>query len=503
MKLRRMICVLLTLCFALSLTPPATAAELDALELNILDACIYNQETDLSRFAISRTELEETFDRLYGNGCLPWYIIERFNYSYSEQTQLVKTFKPYVLYDGNLDMAAYEEKAAQILADCVFPEMTQWQIALSLHDYLIATTAYDETLEKNTGYDILVNGTAVCLGYAQVYQDLLGRAGITSRIVVSDPMKHAWNLVQIDGNWYHVDLTWDDPTPDVPGYVSHQFFLLTDQEIAMGEKPHYDWETDITCTDTRFSQGFWRNVESQICYESSDTCYLLRTDDWTNYIYRRSESAGKEEQLYQEATKYINIGHGKYTYQHHGLSLRDGRLWFNTQTQLMSMKTDGTDQRVEYTNTGNTYIYCSRVFGNTALLSLMTHDGDRSSQRLSLESPETHSHSFTRTIHAANCTEDGYTHSVCACGLEAWSAPAKAAGHTYYTTAAEESTLFAAGFTTYTCDTCGDTYTESVPKTPLKDFLSDNLFFLSLAAWVLFLGIRALVRGKKQSDSFC
>jgi hypothetical protein len=503
MKLRPVICILLMLCLVLSLAPTAAAAEPDPLALAIQDACIFNRETDLSRYAINRDQLEQTFDALYDSGQLPWYTADRFNYSYSEQTQLVKTFQPYALYDGNLDMAAYEEKAAEILAACVFPGMEQWQIALSLHDYLIANTAYDETLAKNNAYDVLINGAAVCLGYAQVYQDLLGRVGIASRVVVSDPMNHAWNLVQLDGSWYHVDLTWDDPTPDVPGYVSHRFFLLTDEEIASDEKPHYDWVTDITCADTRFSGGFWRGVENQICYESSDICYLLRTDNWTNSIYRRNESAGEEALIYQVADKYINLGYGKYMYQHFGLSLRDGRLWFSTQTQLISMKTDGTDRRTEYTNTGNTYIYCSWVTGDTAVLSLMTHGGNRSAHQLTLEPSNSHAHSFTRTVYPVSCTENGYTYSVCACGLEAWSAPVKATNHTYYTTAAQEPSLFAAGFATYTCDDCGDSYTDPLPKTTIQEFLDDNGFFVALAAWVVFLGIRALVRGRKQDDSIC
>jgi hypothetical protein len=79
----------------------------------------------------------------------------------------------------------------------------------------------------------------------------------------------------------------------------------------------------------------------------------------------------------------------------------------------------------------------------------------------------------------------------------------KATNHTYYTTAAQAPSLFAAGFATYTCDDCGDSYTDPLPKTTIQEFLDDNGFFVALAAWVVFLGIRALVRGRKQDDSIC
>ena len=48
-------------------------------------------------------------------------------------------------------------------------------------------------------------------------------------------MNHAWNLIKIDGEWYHIDVTWDDPTPDLLGRVNHVFFLISDDAIASSE----------------------------------------------------------------------------------------------------------------------------------------------------------------------------------------------------------------------------------------------------------------------------
>lgn len=52
---------------------------------------------------------------------------------------------------------------------------------------------------EHTAYGVLVNGEGVCDGYSRAYQDLLGRVGITSVVVESRPMYHAWNMVSLGG----------------------------------------------------------------------------------------------------------------------------------------------------------------------------------------------------------------------------------------------------------------------------------------------------------------
>lgn len=41
-----------------------------------------------------------------------------------------------------------------------------------------------------------------------------------------------WNLVKLDGTWYHADPTWDDPVPDVPGRAQYHYFLKSDKTMA-------------------------------------------------------------------------------------------------------------------------------------------------------------------------------------------------------------------------------------------------------------------------------
>lgn len=112
----------------------------------------------------------------------------------------------------------------------------------AIHDYIVKNTAYDyNNYQENTvpdeSYTIigtLLLRTAVCEGYTKSMQFLLNKVGIESIDVsgTGNGGAHAWNKVKIDGNWYNLDSTWDDPVPDRPGSASHKYFLVTDDYLA-------------------------------------------------------------------------------------------------------------------------------------------------------------------------------------------------------------------------------------------------------------------------------
>lgn len=120
--------------------------------------------------------------------------------------------------------------------------------AEAIHDYIVKNTAYDyKNYQNNTipdqSYTIigpLLLRTAVCEGYAKSMEFLLNKVGIESINVsgTANGGAHTWNKVKIDGNWYNLDSTWDDPVPDRPGSTSHKYFLITDDYLA---RDHH-WE---------------------------------------------------------------------------------------------------------------------------------------------------------------------------------------------------------------------------------------------------------------------
>ena len=151
--------------------------------------------------------------------------------------------------------AQVEENAAQALT-WVADDMSPVQKVQAMHDYLVRTCAYGDpnATHSHTAYGALVQRTPVCQGYALAYKMLLSRLGIGCVFVTSDSMIHGWNLVQLDGVWYHVDVTWDDPlvgssaeNAQDQGFdaeVSHRYFLKSDATFQ-GQLEHFGWVSDV------------------------------------------------------------------------------------------------------------------------------------------------------------------------------------------------------------------------------------------------------------------
>ncbi len=121
----------------------------------------------------------------------------------------------------------------------------------AVHNWLINNIHYEESYnmypdsEKwilHSAYGALVNGRAVCDGYAAAFNILMERLGVKCVLVDGvtinniDNEGHQWNIVNIDGKNYHIDVTWDDINiygggETESGFVSYQYFMLSDEEI--------------------------------------------------------------------------------------------------------------------------------------------------------------------------------------------------------------------------------------------------------------------------------
>lgn len=116
--------------------------------------------------------------------------------------------------------------------------MTNREKIKALHDYIINNTKYDTKRAEtdDSTYDsariqgVLFDHYAICSGYADIMAVILDKLGIANYKISSD--NHVWNGVRLDGVWYHLDLTWDDPvSTSGKEILSHDYFLISSTDL--------------------------------------------------------------------------------------------------------------------------------------------------------------------------------------------------------------------------------------------------------------------------------
>lgn len=136
-------------------------------------------------------------------------------------------------------------KAKDIIQSVITDGMTDYEKEKAIHDYIVDHVIYDEAGSPGsssfTMYGALVKESAVCHGYAESFRYLGYLAGLDVKLVSGESLYngqyigHAWNIITLDGETYHVDTTWDDPIGDQGGIRSYAYFNVTDEVL---EKDH-------------------------------------------------------------------------------------------------------------------------------------------------------------------------------------------------------------------------------------------------------------------------
>ena len=166
-------------------------------------------------------------------------------------------------------------KSREVLAACVTADMTPVEKELALHDWVIDHMAYDWSLHEKGAlegkpadellYRAMTESKGICLSYASAFQLLMDLAGVECLTVVgaaSDSSQdHAWNMVKLDGEWYCVDVTWDDTSKPVANQRerNHLYFNVTSDEMR---RTNHQWDYDNIpeATATAYS---WDNLSGQ------------------------------------------------------------------------------------------------------------------------------------------------------------------------------------------------------------------------------------------------
>lgn len=132
---------------------------------------------------------------------------------------------------------AVDDKTSEILSQ-FDTDTSDYQKLKAFHDYIVLNCTFSEdTPYSNTVYGALADGYAQCEGYAFAFEHLCRAAGIECFTVKGTGITgqlHAWNMVLLEGQWYYVDCTWDDPILETPDseFIRYYYFLVCDADIS-------------------------------------------------------------------------------------------------------------------------------------------------------------------------------------------------------------------------------------------------------------------------------
>lgn len=193
------------------------------------------------------------------------YLAIQFNFELSDNYYVVRKY----LY--GTDIPGDNERALRIydvvdgfIDRYITDGMTDFDKELAVHDYIVSNCHYGYPENKDdayTAYGALVLERSVCDGYAEAFFVIMSCLGVDCDIVVgsTDEGLHAWNQVALGGEWYNIDLTWDDSLPDMGNYIKHTYVNVADDVL---ERTHI-WQKQFyrECTEDTYnfySKKFYR-----------------------------------------------------------------------------------------------------------------------------------------------------------------------------------------------------------------------------------------------------
>ena len=244
------------------------------------------------------------------------YTYIEYNIVYSMYANVSKAIKTGDTLALAPDETQVYNKVNQIVAEYINPDMSDYEKEITLHDYLVRNTAPD-TLpsdqvpwDSHTPYGALIKGVAVCNGYSDSFKLLMDAAGVECDIVYGEAtnsdgitQKHAWNRVNIEGDYYLADVYWDDAFPDKPDVVAYDYFNVTDEMIGADHKP---FTVEHECVSDKYNYFVYNNL---LVYDQKDIDYIIQTSLENNVsnIFMRGVNFDVSRMSFQAFARYSQI----------------------------------------------------------------------------------------------------------------------------------------------------------------------------------------------------
>lgn len=227
-------------------------------------------------------------------------------------------------------LSAYWREVAEI-AKKASSAPSDLQKVIAVHDYICAVYEFDRRYYADTydvrklavcdGVNMVDQKKGVCEGYVILFGDVMRALGIECDIAYNSG--HVWNLVKLDGSWYHIDLTWDDKTPDCYGRVFHDHMLRSDKGLS---ERHSLWYSRHYCDSEKYDNAPWENAYSSVVFRGKN---LFMVQWKTNALLCYDTETKKTKKICKIDKK-----------SHSGLGIWKNKLYYNTKDKIYVLDAD-------------------------------------------------------------------------------------------------------------------------------------------------------------------
>lgn len=296
----------------------------------------------------------------------PELFFVKSNYNYSATSTLVYTYLPHYKYTGDElqnRISSFNGAVGRIASYASQATTTVGKLMI-LNDYFCTRFQYDTSYSVYSPDELFTSGKGVCQAYMLGYKAVLDRLGISSTAAVSPKgaMNHSWNMVNVNGSWYHVDVTWNDPTSDMPLRAMHKNFLRSDSGIA--DTGHYGWTSAASASSTKYDNAFWLEVHTPVSVVGDRFYYISQNfsgDKRTVMAWR--EGVGTDALLTFSAARSDGayISSKGYT----PVVCNGDRLFYVGGNNVYSIGLNGGEAALEYAIAEDVFILTANLNGDT------------------------------------------------------------------------------------------------------------------------------------------
>lgn len=200
-------------------------------------------------YQVSSVSVTKVYDELKAENLCDVMAVKNMNFGGTQEQMLLQ-----VEYDVGIELLdAMQDETREMSANAASylkdTSLTTADQIKKVNDYLCEKITYPSEnmtidYQMHVAYGPLKNGYAVSDGYAKLCKLLLNQLGIECYYLegTCNGKAHAWNLVNVDGVWYHLDVCYNDMAQFISDKYEYVFFLLSDSKM---QEAGLQWDQEV------------------------------------------------------------------------------------------------------------------------------------------------------------------------------------------------------------------------------------------------------------------